>query len=66
MFSELSFYVVGSVGSIILAIFAGKREDSIQKSKNRFRIGHDSFARIGKNPLKTLSFGVGSIKKVLK
>jgi hypothetical protein len=34
--------------SILLAIFAGEREDSIQKSKNRFRIGHDSFAIIGK------------------
>jgi hypothetical protein len=43
---------VGSIrkDSILLGIFAGEREDSIQKSKNRFRIGHHSFAKIGKNP----------------
>jgi hypothetical protein len=34
--------------SILLAIFAGEREGSIQKSKNRFWIGHDSFAKISK------------------
>jgi hypothetical protein len=44
--------------SIRLGIFAGEREDSIQKSKNRFRIGHDYFAKIGITPLKSPSFGV--------
>jgi hypothetical protein len=37
--------------SIRLGIFAGEREDSIQKSKNRFRIGHDYFAKIVKTRL---------------
>jgi hypothetical protein len=48
--------------SILLAIFAGEREDSIQKSKNRFRIDHDSFAIIGKKPLEGPSFSVCSTK----
>jgi hypothetical protein len=42
--------------SILLSIFAGEREDSIEKSKNRFRIGYDSFAEIGEKQLKTSIF----------
>jgi hypothetical protein len=47
-----------SKDSILLGIFAGEREYSIQKSKNRFRIGPDSFAKIGKTLLKSPRFGV--------
>jgi hypothetical protein len=43
--------------SFLLTIFAGEQEESILKSKNRFRIGHDSFVKIGKNWLKAPSFG---------
>jgi hypothetical protein len=35
--------------SIILAIFAGQRDDSSQKSRNRFRLATSSKTKIGKN-----------------
>jgi hypothetical protein len=48
--------------SILLAIFAREREDSIQKSKNRFRIATIPLPESAKKPLETPSFGVCSSK----